>query len=174
MFLRQTRTTMPKWTFFLILSKILKVSNSQSKKFVLITEIFWRIFWPDDHYLMSYKTPASLLRIDSTPWKLLKADKSRKIFLKFQLTLKQWMKSVSVNFFLFIIQDNGQKFLLFLYWWFEKNIYLLSFKGQLISKANCQAVNSSIKRMNEFVFTTMQRAFVEDTKKKNGSKLPDL
>ena len=44
-------------------------------------------------------------------------------------------------------------------------------KGQLISKANCQAVNSSKKRTNEFVFTTMQRVFfrfleeIEDTKK---------
>jgi hypothetical protein len=44
-------------------------------------------------------------------------------------------------------------------------------KGQLISKANCQAVNSSKKQMNEFVFTTMRRVFVcfleeiEDTKK---------
>ena len=43
-------------------------------------------------------------------------------------------------------------------------------KGQLISKANCQAVNSSKKRMNEFVFTTIRRVFVrfleeiEDTK----------
>ena len=44
-------------------------------------------------------------------------------------------------------------------------------KGQLFSKANCQAVNSSIKQMNEFVFTTLQRVFIcfmeeiEDTKK---------
>ena len=44
-------------------------------------------------------------------------------------------------------------------------------KGQLISKANCQAVNSSKKQTNEFIFTTMQRVFVrfleeiEDTKK---------
>ena len=44
-------------------------------------------------------------------------------------------------------------------------------KGQLISKANCQAVNSSKKRMNELIFTTMRRVFVgfleeiEDTKK---------
>ena len=45
-------------------------------------------------------------------------------------------------------------------------------KGQLISKANCQAVNSSKKnRMNEFVFTSMQRVFhrffeeIEDSKK---------
>ena len=44
-------------------------------------------------------------------------------------------------------------------------------KGQLILKANCQAVNSSKKRTNEFIFTTMQRVFVccleeiEDTKK---------
>ena len=33
-------------------------------------------------------------------------------------------------------------------------------KGQLISKANCQAVNSSKIRTNEFVFTTMRRVFV--------------
>ena len=33
-------------------------------------------------------------------------------------------------------------------------------KGQLISKANCQAVNSSKKRTNEFVFTTMQHVFI--------------
>ena len=44
-------------------------------------------------------------------------------------------------------------------------------KGQLISKANCQAVNSSKKRTNEFVFTTILRVFVrfleeiEDNKK---------
>ena len=42
--------------------------------------------------------------------------------------------------------------------------------GQLIPKANCQAVNSSKKGMNEFGFTTMRRVFVhfleeiEDTK----------
>ena len=33
-------------------------------------------------------------------------------------------------------------------------------KGQLISKANCQVVNSSKKRTNEFVFTTMRSVFV--------------
>ena len=55
-----------------------------------------------------------------------------------------------------------------------KNVSLQFFKqckGQLILKANCQAVNSSKKRTNEFVFTTMGRVFVcfleeiEDTKK---------
>ena len=35
-----------------------------------------------------------------------------------------------------------------------------SAKGQLISKANCQAVNSYKKRTNKFVFTTMRRVFV--------------
>ena len=46
-----------------------------------------------------------------------------------------------------------------------------NYKGQLILKANCQAVNSSKKRTNEFVFTTMRRVFVrfleeiEDSKK---------
>ena len=33
-------------------------------------------------------------------------------------------------------------------------------KGQLISKANCQPVNSSKKRKNEFIFTTIRRVFV--------------
>ena len=33
-------------------------------------------------------------------------------------------------------------------------------KGQLISKANCQAEDSSKKRTNEFVFTSMRRVFV--------------
>ena len=33
-------------------------------------------------------------------------------------------------------------------------------KGQLISKANCQAKDSSKKRTNEFVFTGMRRVFV--------------
>ena len=48
---------------------------------------------------------------------------------------------------------------------------LLFSKGQLISKANCQAVNSSKKQMNVFVCTTMRRVFVcfleeiEDSKK---------
>ena len=33
-------------------------------------------------------------------------------------------------------------------------------KGQLISKANCQAEDSFKKRTNEFVFTSMRRVFV--------------
>ena len=35
-----------------------------------------------------------------------------------------------------------------------------STKGHLISKANCQAVNSSRNRTNDFVFTTMRRVLV--------------
>ena len=44
-------------------------------------------------------------------------------------------------------------------------------KGQLILKAKCQAMNSSKRRRNELVFTTMQRVFgffledIEDNKK---------
>ena len=33
-------------------------------------------------------------------------------------------------------------------------------KGQLISKANCQAMNSFKKLTNEFVFTTMRCVFL--------------
>ena len=51
-------------------------------------------------------------------------------------------------------------------------------KGQLILKANFQAVNSSKKRTNEFIFTTMRRVFVHfleeiEDLKKNFSKLLD-
>ena len=38
--------------------------------------------------------------------------------------------------------------------------FIASAKGQLISKANCQAEDSSKKRTNEFVFTSMRRVFV--------------
>ena len=34
------------------------------------------------------------------------------------------------------------------------------FKGQLISKTNCHAEDSSKKRTNQFVFTSMRRVFV--------------
>ena len=48
-------------------------------------------------------------------------------------------------------------------------------KGQLISKANCQAVISSKKRMNEFVFTTMRSFFGKNwSQQKDISKLTDL
>ena len=33
-------------------------------------------------------------------------------------------------------------------------------KGQLISKANCQVMNSSKKQTNDFFFTIMRRVFV--------------
>ena len=33
-------------------------------------------------------------------------------------------------------------------------------KGQLILKANCQAEDSSKKRTNEFLFTSMQHVFI--------------
>ena len=46
-----------------------------------------------------------------------------------------------------------------------KDFFFLFNKGQLISKANCQVVNSSKKRTNEFVFTTMWRVFVRFWKK---------
>ena len=45
-----------------------------------------------------------------------------------------------------------------------------SAKGQLITKANFHAVNSSKKRTNEFVFTTMQRVFVRFFLKKKTPK----
>ena len=50
-----------------------------------------------------------------------------------------------------------------------ERIELLS-KGQLISKANCQAVNFSKKRTNEFVFTSMRRVFVHFSEEIQDSK----
>ena len=38
-------------------------------------------------------------------------------------------------------------------------VFNQSHKGQLISKANCQAEDSSKKQTNEFVFTSMRRVF---------------
>ena len=49
---------------------------------------------------------------------------------------------------------------------------IIEIKGQLISKANCQALNSSKKRTNEFVFTTMRRVFVRFLKKLKTPKKP--
>ena len=43
-------------------------------------------------------------------------------------------------------------------------------KGQLISKANYQAVNFSKKRTNEFIFTTMRHVFVHFWKKLKSTK----
>ena len=50
-------------------------------------------------------------------------------------------------------------------------------KGQLISKANCQAEDSP-KKTNDFFFTSMRRVFVrfleESLAKKHVSRLSDL
>ena len=72
-----------------------------------------------------------------------------------------------------MVPDKPQKVEKFHFTWcghigFRTRYYV---KGQLISKANYQAVNSSKKRTNEFVFTTMRCVFVrfleeiENTKK---------
>ena len=47
-------------------------------------------------------------------------------------------------------------------------------KGQLISKENCQAVNSSKKRIDKLVFTTMRCVFVPFLEEEKLSKLSDL
>ena len=41
-----------------------------------------------------------------------------------------------------------------------KLFFVTTTKGQLISKANCQAEDSPKKRTNEFVFATVRRVFV--------------
>ena len=43
-------------------------------------------------------------------------------------------------------------------------------KGRLILKGNCQAVNSSKKRTNEFGFTRMGRLFVHFSEESQDSK----
>ena len=49
-------------------------------------------------------------------------------------------------------------------------VFLYAFKGQLISKANCQGEDSSKKRMIGFVFTSMQRVFVRFLEKSSARK----
>ena len=54
-----------------------------------------------------------------------------------------------------------------------KNNYIpteLDVKGQLISKANCQAEDSSKKRTNEFVFTSIRRVFVRFSEESTARK----
>ena len=46
----------------------------------------------------------------------------------------------------------------------------LIIKGQLISKANCQALNSSKKQTNKFVFTSMRSVFVHFLEEIENSK----
>ena len=46
------------------------------------------------------------------------------------------------------------------YLFFQRKEKTVTYIGQLISKANCQTVNSSKKRTNEFVFTSMRCVFV--------------
>ena len=48
--------------------------------------------------------------------------------------------------------------------------FLSSYKGQLISKANCQALNSSKKQTNEFVCTSIRCIFVNFWKKLKTAK----
>ena len=45
-------------------------------------------------------------------------------------------------------------------------------KGQLISKANCQAEDSSKKRTNEFVFTSVRRVFIRFLEESLARKKP--
>ena len=55
---------------------------------------------------------------------------------------------------------------------------MVAAKGQLISKAYCQAEDSSKKRTKELVFTSMRRVFVhfleESSARKKVSRLTDL
>ena len=44
--------------------------------------------------------------------------------------------------------------------WCQNALLSIFTKGQLVSKANCQVVNSSKKRTNEFVFTSIRHVFV--------------
>ena len=65
----------------------------------------------------------------------------------------------------------------------NEGFYLMQFsplntKGHLISKANCQAEDSSKKRTNEFVFTCMRRRvfvrFLEESSARKNPRLSDL
>ena len=44
-------------------------------------------------------------------------------------------------------------------------------KGQLITKANCQAEDSSKKQTDDFVFTSMRRVFVRFLEESSARKI---
>ena len=77
-------------------------------------------------------------------------------------------KKIEKNFGDMEIIGNRRKIILSM---FRPHKFEQPTKGKLISKANCQAMNSSKKQTNEFIFTTMRRIFVrfleeiEDIKK---------
>ena len=48
----------------------------------------------------------------------------------------------------------------------------MNVKGQLISKANCQAINSSKKRTNEFVFTNVRLVIVRFLEEIEDAEIP--
>ena len=57
-------------------------------------------------------------------------------------------------------------------WKNPKNKVFFTFcKGQIISKGNRQAANSSKKQTNEFIFTTMRRVFVHFLEETEDSKM---
>ena len=59
----------------------------------------------------------------------------------------------------FLIWDMNFTPLLNFPWLWDCLLWISCTKGQLISKANCQAVNSSKKRTNEFIFTMYATCF---------------
>ena len=83
-------------------------------------------------------------------------------------------------------QSSIHKFVLICTCWHDLGSCFLKYhhniivvKGQLISKANCQAEDSPKKQTNEFVFTSMRHVFVRflgesSAGKKNVSRLSDI
>ena len=65
---------------------------------------------------------------------------------------------------------NQSNFQYFTFFEKKKILFMLVSKGQLISKANYQAVNSSKKQTNEFVFTTMRLVFIRFLGEIEGNK----
>ena len=51
-------------------------------------------------------------------------------------------------------------------------LFSVDAKGQLISKADCQAKDSSRNRTNEFVFTSMRRVIVRFLEESSARKKP--
>ena len=86
------------------------------------------------------------------PW-----TKEVKMFkIKSNLT---WVGEKWQSLFVFWVKKGPQKM-----FWKRKSSFecAISYilKDQIISKANCQAVNSSKKQTNEFVFTSIRRVFI--------------
>ena len=121
---------MPKWTIFL---KSSKVSNSQSKEFVLITEILWRIFWHNnwrsligvlENFTIEYRPKRGSLIENLTldKWKTTKFSNAHCKYIQWNYS-GNWTQFKSINFTIICHIHTVRFFIKFVSWVVSPNIY---------------------------------------------------